>query len=68
MSECTQGFPFFKPFSDEMPRNPTWDPPGATGRWIDCPDLKTVREDWESETRACEKCGRRFKLWDDEMK
>lgn len=67
MNECTQGFPVFEAFSETMPRN-VWDNPGATGRWHECPDLKTVSENWESETRACEKCGRRFTLYDDDMR
>ncbi len=31
-------------------------------------DYKCVYEGWESETYQCEKCGDRYKLYDDEMK
>lgn len=45
-----------------------WDLPNAEFRWRKCPNLKSVYEGWESETYACENCGYRYTLYDDEMK
>ena len=64
---CTQGFPVFREFSDDFPRE-WYDPAYAGGRWQTCPNLKTVNVSWESETIACSVCGHRYTLYDDEMR
>lgn len=43
-------------------------PDGCGGTYRTCDNMKSVSEDWESETFACEVCGARYTLYDDEMK
>jgi hypothetical protein len=43
-------------------------PDGCTEDSSTCSNMKSVRERWESETYACDVCGARYTLFDDEMR
>lgn len=55
----------FIPWSDENPK-PKFGI--GDGVWTKCPNIQSVSEDWESETYACDVCGKRYTLYDDEMR
>jgi hypothetical protein len=55
----------FTRWGPENPK-PSWGV--GEGHWSQCPNLKTIREGWESETIACDVCGKRYTLYDDEMR
>jgi hypothetical protein len=57
----------FVPFSEESPKT-VWDGPNATGRWTQCPNLKTTYEGFDGERWRCEVCGKSYFLDYEDMR
>lgn len=38
------------------------------GSWSQCPNIKSGYSNWELERYSCDVCGKRYTLYDDEMR